>query len=165
MSNDKRRPDRLQALERWRSSELDEARIKMVELDAVASEKHAAVERIEAAIVSVLALAREQASGTAPMQPESLLRMSAFNNYQRQQLEGALDSYRESAQQADVAQRTVRQLFEQLSVVQRLQDRRRELAGKQELRSLQKRLDEGALTRAPHTRHETTEVEDTTHGR
>jgi len=165
MSSEKRRPDRLEALERWQSSELEEARVNMSQLHAAAADKQAAVERIEGAIEDFHSLVRQQALGSAPLHAETLLRMSAFNNYQQQQLQSARESQQQAAQQADDARRTVLRLFEQVSVVQRLMDRRREMAGKQEQRLLQKQLDEGALSRAPQTQNETIPAEDTTHGR
>jgi hypothetical protein len=165
MSHQKQRPDRLEAVERWHTSELDDARVKMARLDAAAAEKHAAVERIQADIESFHSLVREQASGTAPLHAETLLRMSTFNNFQQRQLQSAQDSHQQAKQQADDAQHAVLQLFEQLSVVQRLLERRQELAGKEALRSLQKQLDEGALSRAPQAQNDTTPVEDETHGR
>lgn len=165
MSNEQRRPDRLEALERWHSSELDDARIRMVQLHAAAAEKEAEVGRIEADIESSHSLVREQASGTARLHAETLQRMSAFNSFQQQQLQCARDLHQQAMQQASEAQRLVLQMFERLAVVQRLLERRKELAGKEEQRSLQKQLDEGALSRAPHVQKDITPVEDMTHGR
>lgn len=165
MSNQKRPPDRLEAFKRWQSSELDEARIKMAELNAVASDKQTAVERIEADIASFHSLVREQASSSVLLHAETLLRMSTFNNFQRQQLQSARDSHTQAVSQADEAQRAVLQRFERVSVVERLLERRQELAGKQELRLLQKQLDEGALSRARQEQNQTPAVEDPTHGR
>lgn len=165
MSNQKRGPERLEAVERWHSSELDEARIKMAQLDAAAAEKHAAIERIRADIESFNSLVREQASSAAPLQAEALLRMSTFNNFQQRQLQSAQDLHQQAMRQADAAQRVVLQLFEQLSVVQRLLGRRQDLAGKEAQRLLQQQLDEGALSRAPYARNDTPSVEDTMHGR
>jgi hypothetical protein len=165
MSSDKRRPDRLEALERWQSSELEEARIIMTQLNAAASDKQAAVERIEGAIEEFHSLVREQALGSAPLHAETLLRMSAFNNYQQQQLQSARELHQQAARQADDARCTVQRLFEHVSVVQRLLERRQELAGKQEQRLLQKQLDEGALSRAPRAQNPTLTAEETPHGR
>lgn len=165
MSHEKQRPDRLQAVERWQSSELDEARIEMARLNAAAANRQAAVERIEADIESFHSLVREQASGSTPLQAETLLRMSTFNDYQRQQLQSARESHQQARLQADEAQRTVLQRFEQLSVVQRLLERRQALAGKEQQRTLQKQLDEGALSRARDDRNDIIPVEDPTHGR
>ncbi len=164
MSNEKRRPDRLEALERWQSSELDDARIKMAQLDAVASDKQAAVVRIEADIADFHSLVRELASGAEPLHAETLMRMSAFNSFQQKQLQSARDVQQQAERLADDARHTVLQLFEHLSVVQRLLERRQDLAGKEEQRTLQKQLDEGALSRAPQTQNDTTAIEDTTHG-
>jgi hypothetical protein len=164
MTGQKQHPDRLEAVERWHSSELDDARVQMARLDAAAAEKRRAVERIQADIENFHSLVREQASGAAPLHAETLLRMSAFNNFQQRQLQSAQDSHRQAMRQADDAQRVVLQLFEQLSVVQRLLERRQELAGKEALRLLQKQLDEGALSRAPHVQNDTASVEDETHG-
>lgn len=164
MSNAKRRPERLEALERWQSSELDDARIKMARLDAAASDKQAAVVRIETDIADFHSLVRELSTDAAPLHAETLMRMNAFNNYQQKRLQSARDLHQQAERLAEEARRTVLQLFEHLSIVQRLLERRRGLAGKEEQRTLQKQLDEGALSRAPHPRNDTNAIEDTTHG-
>lgn len=150
MSQEKRRPDRLTALERWQSSELDDAKMKMARLNTMAAEKEADVTRIESDIAHLHTLAREQASELSALDADTLLRMNEFQAVQQQHLQTARQSHEQAAQQADDAQRDVLQLFENLSVVQRLIERRQELATQEELRQAQKRLDEGALTRAPH---------------
>ena len=65
---------------------------------------------------------------------------------------------------ADDAQRDVLRLFENLSVVQRLIERRQELATQEQLRQAQLRLDEGALTRAPRAQPGSNGSEDQGHG-
>lgn len=164
MSHEKRRPDRLEALERWQSSELDDARIKMARLDAVASDKLAVVVRIEADIADFHSLVRKLTRGAAPLQAETLMRMNAFNHDQHKQLQNARDLHQQAKRQADEARHRVLQLFEHLCVVQRLLERRQALAGKQEQRTLQKQLDEGAMSRAPQIQNDTTAIEDTIHG-
>lgn len=164
MSQEKRGPDRLNALERWQTSELEDAKVKMAQLNAVAAEKEAAVTRIEGDIASLHSMVREQAKDLSALDADALLRMNEFQALQQRQLQDARQHQEQAAQQADDAQRDVLRLFENLSVVQRLIERRQELATQEELREAQKRLDEGALTRAPHAQPEGNGSEDQGHG-
>lgn len=164
MSQEKRRPDRLTALERWQSSELDDAKMKMAQLNVIAAEKEADITRIEGDIAHLHTLVREQASELSALDADTLLRMNEFQTLQQQQLQSARQSHEQAVQQADNAQRNVLQLFENLSVVQRLIQRRQELATQEELRQAQKRLDEGALTRAPNAQPGRNGSEDQDHG-
>lgn len=159
------KPDRLEAFKRWQSSELEDARIKRTQCDALVAERLTTVESLEADIASLQSLARAQADSSQSLRPETLLRMNEFGKFQQQQLESARDAHRQAEVQAEDAQRSVLQLFEHLSVVQRLLDRRQGAADKQEQRSLQKQLDEGALSRVPAAPDDTTTSEDTSHGR
>lgn len=159
------KPDRLEAFKRWQSSELEDARIKLIQCDELAAERLTAVESIEADIASLQCLARAQADSSQSLRPEALLRMNEFGKFQQEQLKSARDAHRQAEATAEDAQRSVVQLFEHLSVVQRLLDRRQEVASKQEQRSLQKQLDEGALSRVPCAPDDTTTSEDTSHGR
>lgn len=148
MSQQKRPHEQLQALQRWHSSELEAARARMAQLDAQVADRCAVVSRIQDEIAGLQTLAREQTRASAPVDTEALLRTAAFSTHQQQQLDCARDQHREVARQADDAQRSVLHLFQQLSLVERLLERRQELAQTQQQRSMQKQLDEGALTRA-----------------
>lgn len=163
MSQEQRRPDQLASVEQWKSSELEDARLKMVQLDAIAADKQADVKRIEADIATLQTFARRQANELSPLDADALLRLNEFNAFQQHQLRSARLSYEQAARQADDAQQDVSRLFENLSVLQRLIERRRELANQEEQRQAQKQLDEGALTRAPH-RNESNDSEDQGHG-
>jgi hypothetical protein len=164
MSEGSRRPDRLSAVERWKSSELEDARLKMARLNSVKADKQAAMERIEGDIESLHALAREQAAELSPLDAEALLRLNEFNAHQRHQLQIARDIHEQAARQADDAQNDVLRLFENLSVVQRLLERRQELSNVEQQRLAQKQLDEGALTRAPLVQADSNDSEDHDHG-
>lgn len=164
MSESSRRPDRLSAVERWKSSELEDARLKMARLNSVKADKQAAMERIEGDIESLHAMAREQAAELLPLDAEALLRMNEFNAHQQQQLQIARDIHEQAARQADDAQNDVLRLFENLSVVQRLLERRQELSSLEQQRLAQKQLDEGALTRAPLAQVDSNDSEDDSHG-
>jgi len=164
MSESKRRPDRLSAVERWKSSELEDARLKMARLNSVKADKQAAMERIEGDIESLHVLAREQAAELSPLDAEALLRLNEFNAHQQQQLQLARDIHEQAARQANDAQTDVLRLFENLSVVQRLLERRQELSNLEQQRLAQKQLDEGALTRAPLAQMDSNDSEDHSHG-
>lgn len=160
MSHEKIRPDRLAALKRWQSAELEEAKIRMAQLNELAAQTLAVVDRIQSDIVSLHSLVREQSSRPEPLRPDTLLRLSSFNDHQRQVLQSARASHDQATRQADDAQQNVLHVFERLLVVERLLERREQLAGKQRQRALQKRLDEGALSRPPNNHQQATHRED-----
>jgi hypothetical protein len=154
----------LSAVERWKSSELEDAKLEMTRLNSVKADKQAAMERIEGDIESLQALARQQTAELSPLDAQALLRLNEFNAHQQQQLRMARDSHEQAARQADDAQSNVLRLFENLSVVQRLLERRQELSNLEQQRLAQKQLDEGALTRAPLAHIDIHDSEDHSHG-
>jgi flagellar biosynthesis chaperone FliJ len=159
-----KQPQRLSAVERWQSSALEDAKVHMAQLNAVAEEKHTAVARIEHGIASLHALARDHVSDFSLLDAGALLRMNEFQALQNNELQNARRTHEQAAAQADDAQREVLRLFENVSVVQRLIERRQALALQEELRMAQKQLDEGALTRAPKARFDNNGSEDQGHG-
>lgn len=164
MSESRRRPDRLSAVERWKSSELEDAKLTMTRLNSVKADKQAALQRIEGDIESLHALARKQSTELSPLDADALLRLNEFNAHQQQQLRIARESHEQAALQANDAQSDVLRLFENLSVVQRLLERRQELSNLEQQRLAQKQLDEGALTRAPLSHIDDNDSEDHSHG-
>ncbi len=150
MSDNRQRPEQLQALQRWQSSQLEEARITKTQLEAEAADHLSTLSRIQSEIDELQSLARQQTQTDAPLNPEALLRMTAFSGLQQQRLHGAEDQHRAAAQRVEDAQVFVLHLFQQLSLVERLIERRREAAQTEQQRQSQKELDEGALSRAPH---------------
>lgn len=149
MTHRRQQPERLQALQRWQSSQLDDAKLTMAQLDAEAADRLSALSRIQSEIDELQALVREQSRSEAPLDPDALLRMTAFSGYQQEQLHGAADRHRQAAERAEDAQRFVLHLFQQLSLVERLIERRHDAAQVEQQRQSQKELDEGALSRAP----------------
>jgi hypothetical protein len=150
MSDSRQRPEQLQALQRWQSSQLEDARVTKAQLDAEAADRLSSLSRIQGEIDDLQSLAREQTRSNAPLDPESLLRLTAFSGYQQQQLHGAKDQHRQATERAEDAQRFVLQMFQKLSLVERLIERRHDVAQAEQQRQSQKQLDEGALSRAPH---------------
>lgn len=150
MSQQKRPPEQLQALQRWHESELEAARVKMAQLNAEVADRLAELCRIQDEIAGLQTLAREQMQASAPLSTDTLLRMTTFSSHQQKQLRSARDLHREVAERADDAQRCVLHLFQQLSLVERLLERRHDADVTEQQRTLQKQLDEGALSRAPH---------------
>lgn len=150
MSNKRQQPEQLQALQRWHSSQLEDARVTKVQLDAEAADRWSAVSRIRSELDDLQSLAREQTQSKAPLDADSLMRMTTFSGYQQQRLDGAQNEHRQATARAENAQRQVLQLFQQLSLVERLIDRRHDVAQAERQREVQKELDEGALSRAPH---------------
>lgn len=150
MSHQKRPPEQLQALQRWHDSELEAARAKMTQLNAEVADRFAGLCRIQDEIERLQALTREQTQASAPLDTEALLRMTTFSSHQHEQLHCARDLHRQVAEQADDAQRSVLHLFQQRSLVERLLERRHDADVTEQQRTLQKQLDEGALSRAPN---------------
>jgi hypothetical protein len=153
MSQRKRPPEQLQALQRWHESELEAARVKLTQLHAEVAARFADLRRIQDEIAGLQELAREQMRASAPLSTDALQRMTTFSSHQQKQLHGARDLHREVTERADDAQRCVLHLFQQLSLVERLLERRHDADMTEQQRTLQKQLDEGALARVPQLEH------------
>jgi flagellar export protein FliJ len=137
----------LHTLERWRTAELDSARAQHVELTRVMSEQESVRDRTQGELADTQSFVRERLESAEPLSPESLRQFAEFAAIQRQQLAVAQAAVEESRARCEAARAEVVERFEQLSVVQRLSQRRDQEAGRELQRSEQKRLDEQALTR------------------
>lgn len=152
MSNDPTKPRQLDAVRRWHDAELEEARAEFTHLADAAAKQQAEIQRIESEVDAARSFARELSGAATPLNPDALLRWSQFSVHQQQHLQAARDDGAKADQQADTARVAVGRAFERLSVIERLMQRRQEQAGRQEHRELQKRLDEGALSRVSVSR-------------
>jgi hypothetical protein len=141
----------LQTLQRWRATELEEARVEHAALERVVHEKEHAVDAAESDLADAQAFAREQLLDSAALSAESLVRTSQFVAFQSGKVHDAKTAMEESQTASDRARESVVRKLESLSVVERLQDRRRGQWVKDQARTDQDRLDEQALGRLAAT--------------
>lgn len=148
--SDKRKKSGLHAYHKWQSANLDEARVEMGRRVDVAQKKLSALNRIEHEISESQNFARERTESHDALQVDSLRRMVTFATYQRTELDAARLARNLADREVDTARDEVISMHQRLSVVERLLERRAESATKELQQTLQKQLDEGALTRGPH---------------
>jgi hypothetical protein len=142
---------RLQALERWRSAELEEAQAQYVLLERAATERAAARDRASSELEETQSFARERLAAQELLEADSMRRFAEFAAMKSKELASAQGALDDSRVLSDQAHGSVVQKFEQLSVVQRLGERRDAEAVREAARQDQKRLDEQALARLAAT--------------
>jgi flagellar export protein FliJ len=146
-TEEKRKAKRLQALERWRSAELDEAQAQHVVLEVAAAQKETERDRVRAELDETQSLARERLTVSEPLAADSLRRFAEFAAVKGEELASAQHAVDDSRALCASALTVVVQKFEQLSIVQKLGERRAAEAVREAGRKDQKRLDEQALSR------------------
>lgn len=137
----------LETLERWRSAELESAQAEHVRLVRTAADKESERDRVQAGLDDTQSFARERLATSQALSAESLRRIGEFTALQRQDLAAAQAALEESRTHCEAAHAQVVKQFEELSVVQRLSQRRELEASRDAERTHQKRLDEQALSR------------------
>lgn len=137
----------LHALQRWRTTELEEARVEHAALERIAHEKKDAVDAAESDLADAQAFAREHVLASTAISAESLVRISQFVAIQSNRVLEAKAAMEQSQTASDKARECVVERLGSLSVVERLQDRRQEQRIKDQSRTDQDRLDEQALGR------------------
>jgi flagellar export protein FliJ len=150
MTMDKNERDerrQLQTLKRWRSAELESAQAEHARLARAATEKESARDRVQADLDDTQSFARERLASSQPISAESLRQIGEFAAMQRRDLAAADAALEESRTNCEEARAQVVKQFEELSVVQRLSERRALEASRDAERMQQKRLDEQALSR------------------
>jgi hypothetical protein len=150
MTMDKHERDQqrqLQTLERWRSAELESAQTEHARLVRAAADKESARDRVQAGLDDTQTFARQRLESSQPISAESLRQIGEFAAMQRRDLDAAETALEESRTQSEAARVEVVKQFEELSVVQRLGERRELEASRDAERTRQKRLDEQALLR------------------
>jgi hypothetical protein len=148
MKDDNPRDSRqLRTLERWRSVELEAAQAQHATLARVTTQKASAVNRVESDIADTQTFARDQLLAGGPLSPEMLRGSLAFTALKEKELIEAQAALEESRASSDAAHASVVEHFEQLSVVEKLRERRAAETVKELARLAQKRLDEHALSR------------------
>lgn len=137
----------LLTLERWRSAELEAAQTQYTTLLRVTTEKASAVNRVESDIADIQSFTRDQLHAGEQLSPDALRGSLEFAALKAKELVAARTALDESRGSSDAAQASVVTHFEQLSVVEKLRERRAAEAVKDSARLAQKRLDEHALSR------------------
>ena len=147
MTNENDELRQLTTLQRWRTAELESAQAEHVALARSADDNQSAVAKVEDDIEQSQTFTRERMAAGATLSLETLRTGVSFSLMQANELEAARDALHESLTRADAAQAVVMRRYEDLSVVERLQERRQEHAVREELRRAQNQLDSQALTR------------------
>jgi flagellar export protein FliJ len=137
----------LHSLERWRTSALEHAQTEHAQRQRVADERAQVVDQVQSTIDASQDLARSHMTAGSVLSVESLTRIRHFATVQSIELQHAAASLEQSKQEAAMAQSQVCKKFEELTVVERLRERRSEQANKESLRKEQRHLDEHALLR------------------
>jgi hypothetical protein len=150
----------LQTLERWRSMELEEAQSEHASLAQAEEQRKAIVEKAQEQFEETQDFARSSVTDTQPLSADALLRISAFSRMQVQVLEEARSALEEAQRTTAQAHERVVNRLENLSIVERLRERRSAAAQQEALRTDHRRLDEHALSRLAAEREASTKGKD-----
>lgn len=148
----------LHSLERWRTSALEQAQTAHVKQRKVVDTRAKVVDRVQSIIDESQDLARSHMSIGRVLSVDSLTRIRHFAAVQSIELRQAAASLEQSKQEVAKAHTIVCKKFEELTVVERLRERRSVEAEKESLRKEQRRLDDQAslrVTRSFKDRHKT----------
>jgi hypothetical protein len=137
----------LQTLERWRAMELEQAQSEHASLAQAEEQRKARVEKAQAQFEETQDFARASISSSQPLSADSLLRIADFAKLQVREVEDARSAWQQAQQTTAQAHERVVQQLENLSIVERLRERRAALEQQDALRMDQRRLDEHALSR------------------
>jgi flagellar export protein FliJ len=137
----------LRTLQRWRAVELDEAQTQYVQAKKVTMEREARADEVSSSITELHEFARGELNSGRTLSLDSLRRLADFASRKADELSEAQSALQASIEVTDKAHSQVLEQFEQLSVVERLGERRAVEASKDLARRDQKRLDEHALAR------------------
>src|SRR5262249_30085731 len=137
--------DSLRKLERLRELQLEQAQVEHAHAAGDAESKRRVLQQTEVRIAEAHAFARERLEKSRALSVESLLGIRLFAALQEQQLDTERTAWRTSQDQCDSALSKVVERLAELSVIERLRERRRGEATKAQARLEQKRLDEQGL--------------------
>ena len=140
--------DRLQTLEKWRTAELDLAQVRHAQQMTVVGQNERAVSSAERVIDDALEQVRFVAQRAQTFSADSLARLQLYARVESEKLEQARRSLESSRREADDTRTGVNRRFEALSVVERLQARRKSVARRDSLRVERNLLDDQAVLRS-----------------
>jgi hypothetical protein len=145
-TGDGRRDDKhLETLERWKRLELEAAQAEHRVRQAAEAEKRSQHERVQGVIDDAQQFARSQCESGARLSPQALLLAARFSQAQERALAQAQQVLRESQEAELAARQEVISRFGHLAGIEKLRERRRERAAREELQQQQKGMDEHAL--------------------
>lgn len=137
--------DQLRTLERLRTLELEHAQLEHATAAAIELGHTQLVEKSESEIAAMQTFAREQLTESQALSADSLRRIHEFAVVQARELDLAKAALADSKQVAAQAFGKVVNRFEDLSVIERLRERREIEVNKETARREQRLLDEHAL--------------------
>lgn len=150
----------LETLERWRTMELEQAQSEHASLAQVEEQRKAIVDKAQSQFEETQDFARASVTNAQPVSADALLRIAAFSKMQVQVLEEARSALEEAQRTTAQAHELVVNRLENLSIVERLRDRRSAQAQQEASRMDQRRLDEHALSRLAAERDTSTKGKD-----
>jgi flagellar export protein FliJ len=142
---------KLESLEKWRTSELDQAQIQHAQKRTAAARNEEAVESVRQVIDGSQNLAREQLAGNCILSVDSLTRLRHFTALKLDELQQAQSTLADSQREVADAKAVILEKFESLTVLERLRKRRTAQASKDDLRREQRQMDDQALLRTPES--------------
>jgi hypothetical protein len=137
----------LQAIETWRSSELERAQTQHVKQLRVTAENSRAVEQVREEIGDSQSLARAQLESKELICTDSLTRIRHFSELKSKELVKVTAVLDDSQRQLASAKLQLKKKFEELSIIERLRTRRTNSSRREEVRRQQLVLDDQALLR------------------
>jgi flagellar export protein FliJ len=141
----------LASLEKWRTSELDQAQIQHAQKQTVVARNEEAVKSVRQVIDGSQNLTREQVADNCIISVDSLTRLRHFTALKLGELQQAQSTLADSQREVAEAQAVILEKFESLTVLERLRKRRTTQANKDESRREQRQLDDQALLRTPES--------------
>jgi hypothetical protein len=137
----------LQAIETWRSSELERAQTQHVRQLRVTAENSRAVEQVQGEIGDSQSLVRAQLESKELICTDSLTRIRHFSELKSKELVKVTAVLDDSQRQLTNAKLQLKKKFEELSIIERLRSRRITSTQREEVRRQQLVLDDQALLR------------------
>lgn len=147
MSATARPGDQLRTLERWRKSQLDAAQSEHAVLAAQLEQCGVEVAQIEQQIGDAQEFARTALRRPGALSPQALLQLTHFAATQAAELVRCESALAAAQARADAARECVRKCFQELSVVEKLGERRAEQLRHAQQQRQQRWVDEQAAGR------------------
>jgi|GEM_PF-1905404 len=140
----------LKTLQRLRKLELQQAQVERAAIDARVKQHEERVSTLHGEVGQTRALAHTQVTRAEGVSADTLRALRDYAAWQGQVLHAQEHELHAAQGVAHQAHENMKQRFEQLSIVERLRERRERDAAQERARKEQRRLDDQALLRAPH---------------
>lgn len=146
-NRDSKRKESLESLEKLRESELDHAQFVHAQKVAVATEKESALTNVRDALEGSREMARALTSDECVISVDALTRLRHFSAIQADELKNAERVFEQSQREVDDARALILAKYVDLTVLDRLRERRATQENRETSRVEQRQLDDQALIR------------------